>query len=144
MAKHSVLKYRWIVLFALPVWGLLAISIAFGMTRRKEFTFVHTFIPLAMLLIALAPVSVPRIATHRWFLPIAATWSCSAIVAIHFLGAWLTGLGHQCDWVVLTASIAGFCVLNIGWLATRLWRRYRTAETSLADPESAGAVGTAG
>lgn len=114
------LKYRWVLLFALAVWALLALAIALGTARREGITVKYSFIPLAMLLVALAPVSVGRIVAHKWCVPIATTWGCASIVAIHYVGAWLVGVGRQCDWLVLTATLTVFCLLNGCWLVNKL------------------------
>ncbi len=116
------LKYRWVALAAAALWLFLVLVVVSGTATRKEFTFRHTFIPPAMILAALGPMSIRRIVTHRWFVPITATWICSATIAIHFIGTRLTGLGHQCDRVILVTSGLVWCALNIGWLARRLWR----------------------
>jgi hypothetical protein len=140
MEKSRVIKYRWIVLCAMVSCGLLAATIAFGIPHREGITPTLAFIPFAMFLVALIPVSVARIVAHKWFAPIASTWGCSSIVAIHFAGTRLMGLGHQCDNVALTTSIAGFCLINVIWAIGELRRWRRTAETNRAGQKNAAAL----
>ena len=121
--KSKLLKYRWIFLSALVVWAWLVLTIAFGTARRQGITVAYSFVPLAMLLVVSIPVSVTRIARYKWGFPIAVTWSCSTSVAIHFVGTWLLGYGYQCNRIILVVSASGFCILNIGWVASKLWRQ---------------------
>jgi hypothetical protein len=93
--------------------------------------------------VALAPVSVARIVAHRWFVPIAMTWAMSAVIAIHFLGRWLTGLGPECDRVLWVATTSGFCVVNGWWLGHRLWRSRLTVERNRRAQQNAVVVSTA-
>lgn len=123
MNKNKPIKFRWILLSASAVWVLFVTVYAFRPVHLPELTFWVTFTPVAMVLVPLAPLSVTRVVIHRWLLPIIATWSSSAIIATHFTGTWLTGFGHQCDRVVLIAALSAFCLLNICWSASRLWRR---------------------
>lgn len=139
MTTNKPIRFRWVLVISTGIWGLLVFSIAFGVAR-KEFTFVHTFIPFAMLLVALAPLSAAKIVTHELFVPIAMTWAASAIIAIHFLGKWLTGLGPECDRVVLTASFASFGLINIGWMANRLRRWRWTAKMNRPAQENTVAI----
>ena len=127
MKKRLVLKYRWIVLFAVVSCGSLAIAISFG-TARKGVTPTLAFVPLTMLLVALIPASVSRIVNHGWFAPIFATWACGTIVATHFASVWLMGLGHQCDRVVLTANGTVWLASSAMWAISRLWRLAVTFE----------------
>lgn len=124
MKKQRVLKYRWVVLFAIVSCGLLAIAIALGVPHREGITPSVAFIPFAMLLVVSIPLCVTRIVKHRWATPIEATWCFPAIIAIHFIGTRLMGLGHQCDDLVLTACITGFCFTNAVWIIGegRQWR----------------------
>jgi len=121
MRKNRVIKYRWIVLSAVVLSGLFTIAIAFG-TPREGVTPVLALVTLVSLLIALAPVSMPKIVAHSWCVPISTTWSCSTIVAVHFAAVWLMGLGHQCDRVVLIANGVLWCVCNALWVLMKLYR----------------------
>jgi len=122
MRKERPLKYRWVVLFALSVWLALTLAIAFGTAQRKGVTVAFAFVPLAMILIALAPISMPRIVGHRWFIPISATWGCCAFVAIHLVGSWLLGYGHECNRLVIFTSLGAYGALVMIWMAAKSYR----------------------
>ena len=119
---NGSVRYRRIVLIALVACGLMALSIAF-VTPRKGVTLTLALVPLVMILVAFVPLSVTKIVKHRWATPITAAWIFSAIVATHFVGTRLIGFGHQCDRVVLVASVAGFCLINIIWVVGKLRQR---------------------
>ncbi|MBI4136120.1 MAG: hypothetical protein HY481_01005 [Candidatus Vogelbacteria bacterium] len=121
------IRFRWILALAFSAWVLLATLFLYASvaTRRADINFAVTFIPAAILLVALAPLAMTKIVVHRWAVPIVATWASSAIVAVHFTGRWLTGFGNHCDRVVLVVSIAAFCLLNGFWLTIGSRSRHR-------------------
>ncbi len=131
MKKSRVIKYRWIVLSAMVMSGLLALLIALGVPLREGVTPAIVLVPLPILLVALVPVSIPKIVAHKWLVPISTTWGCSTIIAGHFISVWLMGVGHQCDGVVLTASGTLWCVSNTCWVASKLWRKRRPAPSQM-------------
>jgi len=126
MGKKRRLKYRWVLLFALSVWFALTLAIALGTAKREGVTATFAFVPLAIILVALAPISVPRIVEHRWFLPISSIWGCGTIVIIHLIGSRLLGYGHQCDRVVIFASLGGYGTLVTIWIVAKFYRWMRT------------------
>lgn len=124
MAKNKLkyLKYRWVVLLALVVWLATTLAIAAGTARRPGVTVTFAFVPLLMILVALAPASVPRITTHKWCIPIMSIWGGSTLVAITFVSTWLLGYGQKCTRVAVIASVGMLGTLNVCWIIGKLYR----------------------
>ena len=144
MKKSRVIKYRWVVLSAVVLCGLSALPIALGVPLRKGVTpanYLACLLAMSVVfLAALVPVSIPKIVAHRWLVPISTTWAFSIMVAGYLATMWLIGFGHQCDRVVITLSGVMWCVFNTGWVASRLLRWRRTAQTNRAGQKNDAAI----
>src|SRR3989344_2160018 len=134
MEKPLRLKWKWCLLMVLGIWilsvaGYWTVSVVCrgkGFTCRQDFTFVHTFLAPAMLLVALIPLSFPQFVSSKWLMPGLAIWEGVMIPGVCLVGRWSTDLGSHCDKVAMLSGTAAFCLLNAIWAISRLWRRVVT------------------
>lgn len=112
-------KFRWSLIIAFAMWIFTVICYQAGLTEPRVFTFVNTFIVPALVLVPIAPLSVARVVTHRWFMPGIAIWAGFTIPGIYLTGSWITGVGHRCDKVVMLGGVVAFFVLNMLWAVDR-------------------------
>jgi hypothetical protein len=116
-------KFWWSLIIAFGMWAFVVICYEAGLTHPQAFTFVHTFIAPAVVLVAIVPLSVTRVVTHRWFVPGIATWTGFTIPAVYLTGRWITNYVHHCDKVAIFGGIGAFSVINACWVIPR-WRRW--------------------
>ena len=103
---------------ALGVWLLVAVSYEAGPVVWPDFTFIHTFLWPAMVLVALMPLSFSNFVSSKWFAPGIAIWEGVMIPGVYLVGRRITGLGSHCDKAAILGGGVAFLAMFGYWAIT--------------------------
>ena len=120
--KENPIKFRWVMTIAFVTWGFMAICFGTGVIVWKEFTFVHTFIPAVVMLVALAPCSMRSVASAKFRMLLVAVWGGTMIPGTYIVTRQLTGFGNHCDLAFMVGGGIVFSLISAGWAIT-IWGR---------------------
>ena len=123
MERIKPLKFRWNLIIASAMWIFTAICYEAGVIYWQDFTFVHTFLAPAVLLVAFAPLSVRHVVSSPLLRPGMAVWAGVMVPVVYLTGRRLTGFGHHCDRASVIAGIIVFSTIFLRWAIVTFCRR---------------------